>query len=306
MPRYLLLAASLGLVTSCVPNERLAVVRSPARPHPPEGRALLQALALQVSPDAAAGALLPAHAGAGGAVSAPPFLAAVRSEDDAARALTCLTEAVYYEARSESLDGQRAVAQVVLNRVRDRAFPHSVCGVVYQHPSHAAGCQFTFTCDGAMSLPREPRAWDRARAVAEAALAGSVFEPVGSAVFYHTQAILPWWAPSLSRIGSVGAHIFYRWHDALARTLSFRQDYAGIEPLAGGISSIAATMPSSDGTREGGVTVHRERHDDANEGEGEVGPRVIRSAGVRIHLGVAAAASHDGGATDAALPADQV
>ena len=75
---------------------------------------------------------------------------------DAQRALDCLTQAVYYEARSEPIDGQRAVAQVVLNRVRNPAYPNSVCGTVYEGSRRATGCQFSFTCDG--SLGASPRA----------------------------------------------------------------------------------------------------------------------------------------------------
>jgi spore germination cell wall hydrolase CwlJ-like protein len=95
------------------------------------------------------------------------------------QALNCLASAVYYEAGNQDADGERAVAQVVLNRVRHPAFPNSVCGVVYEGSTRTTGCQFTFTCDG--SLAREPDAdgWRRARKVAEAALSGSVYAPVG-------------------------------------------------------------------------------------------------------------------------------
>jgi len=141
--------------------------------------------------------------------SAQPFVA---SRDPAAfgRALHCLTEAIYYEARSESDDGQRAVAQVVLNRVRHPAYPSSVCGVVYQGSHRSTGCQFTFTCDGSLGGWIEPYAWDRARSIAEAALRGDVYRPVGLALNYHTTAIRPYWAPSLIPQITVGAHIFYR------------------------------------------------------------------------------------------------
>ena len=140
---------------------------------------------------------------------AEPFVA---SSDPAAfdRSLECLTQAIYYEARSQSDDGQRAVAQVVLNRVRHPAYPNSVCGVVYQGSERGTGCQFTFTCDGAMNAAIEPYAWDRARRIAEAALRGSVYRPVGLATNYHTTAIHPYWAPSLVPQVTVGAHIFYR------------------------------------------------------------------------------------------------
>jgi hypothetical protein len=126
------------------------------------------------------------------------------------RSLECLSQAIYYEARSQSDDGQRAVAQVVLNRVRHPAFPNSVCGVVYQGSQRSTGCQFTFTCDGSMNGGVRPDAWERARRIAESALRGSVYRPVGLATNYHTTAIHPYWAPSLVPQAIVGAHIFYR------------------------------------------------------------------------------------------------
>ena len=141
--------------------------------------------------------------------TAEPFVAS-RDAGSFDRSLECLTQAIYYEARSQSDDGQRAVAQVVLNRVRHPAFPNSVCGVVYQGSERSTGCQFTFTCDGAMNAAVEPYAWERARRIAEAALHGSVYRPVGLATNYHTTAIHPYWAPSLVPQAIVGAHIFYR------------------------------------------------------------------------------------------------
>jgi hypothetical protein len=138
-----------------------------------------------------------------------PFVA---SGDSAAfeRSLQCLTEAVYYEARNQSDDGQRAVAQVVLNRVRHPAYPNSVCGVVYQGSERATGCQFTFTCDGSLGGAIEPYAWEHARRIATAALRGSVYRPVGLATNYHTTAISPYWAPTLVPQITLGDHIFYR------------------------------------------------------------------------------------------------
>jgi len=157
-------------------------------------------------------ALLSALAAAAPAIAseaAEPFTA---SRDGAAfeRSLQCLAEAVYYEARSQSEDGQRAVAQVVLNRVRHPSYPNSVCGVVYQGSERVTGCQFTFTCDGSISGAIEPYAWDRAQRIAAAALRGSVYRPVGLALNYHTTAIRPYWAPSLMQQAVVGAHVFYR------------------------------------------------------------------------------------------------
>ena len=172
---------------------------------------------------------LPAAALASGA--AEPF-AASRDPGSRERALECLTQAVYYEARSESDEGQRAVAQVVLNRVRHPAYPNSVCGVVYQGSERSTGCQFSFTCDGSMYGDIEPYAWDRARRIAEAALDGSVYRPVGLATNYHTTAIQPYWAPSLIPQTVVGAHIFYRRPGGSGTAGAFSQAPAGDEPDA--------------------------------------------------------------------------
>jgi hypothetical protein len=103
---------------------------------------------------------------------ARPFMLAANSEIDKQRAIECLTSAIYYEAAIEPLAGQKAVAQVVLNRVRHPAYPNSVCGVVFQGAERRTGCQFTFTCDGALARTPMPSLWKQARKIAEAALSG--------------------------------------------------------------------------------------------------------------------------------------
>lgn len=147
------------------------------------------------------------------------------------RAQQCLTAAIYYEAAREPDEGQRAVAQVVLNRVAHAAFPKTVCGVVYQG-SERPGCQFSFACDG--SLAHRPMAqwWERARRVAESALAGNVYAPVGLATHYHTSAVHPAWADSMSFLGTIGAHRFYRWSGSAGQPQAFAAVYAGGEPIA--------------------------------------------------------------------------
>jgi hypothetical protein len=90
-------------------------------------------------------------------------------------------------------------------------FPNSVCGVVYQGSTRRTGCQFSFTCDGSMAAGSNQWAWAEARKVAESALSGHVSANVGLATHYHTTAVSPWWAPSLTRAVTVGSHIFYRW-----------------------------------------------------------------------------------------------
>ena len=146
------------------------------------------------------------------------------------RALDCLAQAVYYEAASEGVDGGRAVAQIVLNRVRHPSYPNAVCSVVYQGSNRSTGCQFTFTCDG--SLRRIPLTylWSRARLIASEALAGRVFSPVGHATHYHADYVLPYWADSLDKVAVVSRHIFYRIRGASGASEIFSQRYSGVEP----------------------------------------------------------------------------
>lgn len=148
-----------------------------------------------------------------------------------ATALRCMTQAVYYEAAVEPIQGRRGVAQVVLNRVRHPAYPNSVCGVVYQGSERRTGCQFSFTCDG--SLLRGPMAgpWREAHEVARAALAGYVERSVGTATHYHADYVLPYWAYSLGKIGQLGRHIFYRFNGGAGRSASFSARYAGLERI---------------------------------------------------------------------------
>jgi hypothetical protein len=130
---------------------------------------------------------------------------------DSARELDCLTQAVYFEARGETLRGQAAVAQVVLNRVASPSFPKTVCGVVFQGAA-THGCQFSFACDGSMTHGRELDAWDRARHVAERALAGVTVANIGSATHFHTIDVQPDWGPQMLRVAQVGLHVFYRFN----------------------------------------------------------------------------------------------
>lgn len=153
---------------------------------------------------------------------------------DGYRALHCLTSAIYYEAANEPDDGQRAVAQVVLNRVRHPAWPNSVCGVVYQGSERTdMKCQFTFSCDGAMARRPSAAAWNRARQVAIDALSGKSYAPVGLATHYHTLAVRPHWAPSLHPVAVVGAHIFYRWRGNAGLPPAFADRYTGRELVSG-------------------------------------------------------------------------
>lgn len=167
--------------------------------------------------------------------AATAFQLAAKNGIDTTRALDCLTSAIYYEAATESDDGKRAVAQVVLNRVRHPAYPNSVCGVIFQGSERTTGCQFSYTCDG--SLARRPMAayWNRARAIAMDALAGKVFAPVGWATHYHTNYVVPYWSSSLVKAAVIGTHIFYRWTGGWGRAPAFADRHAGTEPDVTGL-----------------------------------------------------------------------
>jgi spore germination cell wall hydrolase CwlJ-like protein len=166
------------------------------------------------------------------AVAAAPALPFKLRADEISRlrAIDCLTQAIYYEAASEGVDGGRAVAQVILNRVRHSGYPNSVCGVVYQGSQRATGCQFTFTCDGALARTPAAYLWARSRMIASEALAGRIFAPVGYATHYHADYVVPYWASSLDKIAVVGRHIFYNFRGAAGSRSAFRQGYAGNEP----------------------------------------------------------------------------
>ena len=138
------------------------------------------------------------------AAAAMKFKNANRSDSD------CLTQAVYYEARGEGVDGMRAVAQVILNRVRHPAYPKTICGVVYQGAYQRTSCQFSFVCNGAMGAPVESWAWRRAKTVADAALNGYVMTSVGTSTSFHTTGVKPGWGSTMERVAQIGSHIFYQ------------------------------------------------------------------------------------------------
>lgn len=129
------------------------------------------------------------------------------------RSVTCLAQAIVYEAGQEPIEGQQAVAQVIMNRTQNPGYPKSPCDVVYQGSNRRTGCQFTFTCDGSLRRKMPDRMYLSARAVAQSALLGTLPDRVGNATHYHAYYVSPYWAPSLNRIARIGAHIFYhqRW-----------------------------------------------------------------------------------------------
>ncbi|MCE0504915.1 MULTISPECIES: cell wall hydrolase [unclassified Roseivivax] len=124
----------------------------------------------------------------------------------------CLAEALYFEARGETVKGQFAVAEVILNRADSPRFPSSVCGVVHQGTASGRkyGCQFTFKCDGAPEAIHEAAAYRRVGKVARLMLEGAPRRLTAGATHYHTTAVSPSWARSFPMTAQIGVHRFYR------------------------------------------------------------------------------------------------
>jgi hypothetical protein len=127
-----------------------------------------------------------------------------------ARQHNCLSQAIYYEARGETQQGQIAVAEVIVNRTRSRHYPGSICGVVYQGSHRSTGCQFTFTCDGSLGHRPRGRAWTQAQRVATAVMMGYSRPMTQGATHYHTTAVNPVWNSGLVETTQIGVHVFYR------------------------------------------------------------------------------------------------
>ena len=155
----------------------------------------------------------------------------VGSDEARARAIDCLAAGVLYEAGDDTL-GQRSVAQVIINRARHPAFPKTICGVVFQGSERSTGCQFTFTCDGALIRHRwSDAAWVRARETATLALNGAVYKPVGYATHYHTDWVVPYWQSSLDKIAAVRTHLFFRWTGWWGTPPAFNRHVSSDEPV---------------------------------------------------------------------------
>lgn len=124
----------------------------------------------------------------------------------------CLTEALYFEARGESLDGQIAVAEVILNRVDSPLYPRTICGVVRQRGG--GGCQFSYVCDGRADRMRDKASADRAGRIARAMLDGAPRVLTDGATHFHTRAVRPSWSKRFAKTAAIGAHLFYRQPDS--------------------------------------------------------------------------------------------
>jgi hypothetical protein len=185
------------------------------------------------------------------------FSAAVDPETPA-QALQCLTSAVYYEAATEPDAGKRGVAQVVINRWANRAFPKTICGVVHQG-APAPGCQFSFMCDGSLARKPSPGSWRDAETVARAALSGYVEPSVGAATHYHADYVLPVWAATMLKLTKLGRHIFYRWPGAAAYMVAHAAEPVTSAPAEAPAASsaaapaVAATSPVNPSASPGPV-----------------------------------------------------
>jgi spore germination cell wall hydrolase CwlJ-like protein len=167
------------------------------------------------------------------------------SANDTARATDCLASALFYEAGAELIEGQKAVAQVILNRVRHPAYPATVCGVVYQGVTRRTGCQFSFSCDGSMARRPSDALWQRLRGIAMSMLHGEVYAPVGLATHYHTDWVVPYWSAKLDKVRSEQSHLFFRWNGWWGTPTAFRQRYAGGEPLVTRMAGLSTAHASA-------------------------------------------------------------
>jgi hypothetical protein len=143
------------------------------------------------------------------AVTPPAAVFAAAAADQS----ECLAEVLYYEARGEGTEGQKAVAEVVLQRTRDGNYPRTICGVVYEGvQSHSHYCQFSFACDGALRQPKEGTTWSRVRRLADAIVSGAVrlAGETRHAIAYHNTGVEPGWAETMVKTAQIGNHVFYR------------------------------------------------------------------------------------------------
>ncbi len=193
-----------GLVTNTKPDI-LATAYAP--PKPDYAKASPFASLLKEESEKKLGRFIPPSAKGDHAWVRQPLPARVFSKKEQ----RCLAAGVYFEARGEPVAGQAAVAQVILNRVRNPKYPNTVCGVVYQNKSWRNRCQFSFACDGVRDRIASPAYWDTAEEVAQAVSAGVIWFPeVGSSTHYHATYVRPRWARTMKRMKKIGRHIFYR------------------------------------------------------------------------------------------------
>jgi spore germination cell wall hydrolase CwlJ-like protein len=201
---------SLGvpaMLASLVTNDKADILATAYAPPAPDYAKASPFASLLREGDASAGRFIPPlaegdHAWMKSALPPHVFTAAEQ---------TCLATGIYFEARGESLRGQAAVAQVILNRVRNPTYPNTICGVVYQNSDWRNRCQFSFACDGIKDRIASPAHYKTAQDIAMAVTAGKIFiEEVGSSTHYYAQYVSPRWARSMEKMKKIGLHIFYR------------------------------------------------------------------------------------------------
>jgi spore germination cell wall hydrolase CwlJ-like protein len=152
----------------------------------------------------------------------------------------CLATAIYFEARGEPTRGQIAVGQVILNRVRSPQFPETICGVVYQGQM-APGCQFSFACDGKTDNPKPGAQWDLAQSLSRKITSGQVWlAEVGYSTYYHANYVSPGWVGDMSKIDSIGRHIFYKKRNEKPYVVDASTDSLASDPV-----SVASITPSA-------------------------------------------------------------
>ena len=194
-------------LASLVTNDRADILATAYAPPPPDfaEASPFASLLKEEAPDG--GRFIPPMAGGDHEWMSRPLPASVFSDEEQ----RCLAEGIYFEARGESVKGQAAVAQVILNRVRNPTYPNSICGVVYQNRSWRNRCQFSFACDGKRDRIASRQNYEVAHQVALAVSAGKVFLPeVGSATHYHATYVNPRWSRAMEKMKKIGLHIFYR------------------------------------------------------------------------------------------------
>lgn len=139
------------------------------------------------------------------------FFGGLSEAEFRAKEKRCLATAIYHEARGESVRGQQAVAQVIMNRVRLNYYPNTICGVVYEGSDRLNSCQFSFACDRKSDAPREKREWEIANEIAQDTIDGKIWLPeVGTASHYHATYVNPRWTHMMTRTTRIGIHVFYR------------------------------------------------------------------------------------------------
>ncbi|MCJ8517603.1 spore germination cell wall hydrolase CwlJ-like protein [Pseudorhizobium tarimense] len=193
------------MIASLVTNERADVLATAYAPPEPDFARQSPFDAILQKPEV--GRFIPPIAPDDHAWAAKPLPA----EAFSAREQQCLASGIYFEARGESARGQAAVAQVILNRVRNPAYPNSICDVVYQNKDWRNRCQFSFACDNIRDRIRSEYHWKMAREVAMAVTAGKIWlKEVGSSTHYHAVYVRPGWARTMKKVGRIGLHVFYR------------------------------------------------------------------------------------------------